>query len=122
MSDILFASGNCGPEKFTTVIAFARRGKFFKANQLRIDVVDEKSESVNIELTKISLMKCLEFPDSDSDRVCTSFFSKLKDMSFKVFGDSGKQGLVFEFYNPLKRKVRIYVTLLGETISSDTEE
>jgi hypothetical protein len=122
MSNILFASGNCDSEKYTTVIAFARRGKSFKANQLRIDVVDEKSESVNIELTKISLMKCLEFPDSDSDRVCTSFFSKLKDISFKVFGHTGKQGLTFEFYNPLKRKVRIYITLLGETVDSDSEE
>lgn len=122
MSDILFASGNCGSEKFTTITALARRNQSFKSSQLKIDVVDEKSESVNIELIKISLMKCLEFPDSDSDRVCTSFFSKLKDISFKVFGYTEKQGLVFEFYNPSTRKVRIYITLLGESVSSDTEE
>jgi len=122
MSDILFASGNCSPEKYTNIVAVARRDKAFKANQLRIDVVDEKSDSVNIELVKISLMKNLEFPTSDSDRVCTSFFSKLKDVSFKVFGSAEKQGLVFEFFNPLNRKVRIYVTLLGETVSGDTEE
>jgi hypothetical protein len=119
MNKILFQSTDCQSEKFTKLIVLSGRSSAFKCNQLQIDVVDDNSESVNIQLVNIRLMNGIEFPEPDSDRLCTSYFSKLKNVNFKVFGNILTQGLVFEFYNPLKRKVRIYISMLGSNVSED---
>ena len=119
MNRILFQSTDCQSEEFTKLVVLSGRSNAFKCNQLQIDVIDENSEVVNIQLVNIRLMDGLEFPEPDSDRLCTSYFSKLKNVNFKIFGNIPTQGLVFEFFNPLKRKVRIYISMLGLNVSED---
>ena len=135
---LLFASGDCKSQESTKLKVLAGRGGAFKARKLRIDVIGDvavnrfgdiisKSTSnnlikrpVDITLTNISVLGTTQFEyHSDSSKVCTSYFSKYRDIGFKCIGSQEKQGFVFEFFNPLNYNVRVYISMLGDAASSD---
>ena len=135
---LLFASGDCKSQGSTKLKVLAGRGGAFKARKLRIDVIGDvavnrfgeiisKSTSnnlikkpVGITLTNISVLGTTQFEyHSDSSKVCTSYFSKYRDIGFKCIGSQEKQGFVFEFFNPLNYNVRVYISMLGDAASTE---
>lgn len=127
---LLFASGECPAQKTTKIKVLAGRGGAYKPRQLRIDVIGEipKSnrsklmikKSENIILSNISILNSTQFEyRDDTSKVCTSYFEKLRDVGFKCFGSQERQGIEFEFHNPLNHNVRVYITLLGDAASAN---
>jgi len=114
MSKILFASGKCKDNEISKIKIFSGRSSAFRCSQMQINVFDEKMNPVDIFLSKISSFAGTEM---ELENLSTSFFSKVRDVSFRCFGNSANQGLVFEFFNPFRYPVTVYISLIGQEVS-----
>ncbi len=118
---ILFVSGKCEPQKISKIKVLAGRGGAYKCSKIRIDVLNQNIKPVNILLRKISSIMGSEF-DSEletNSEICTSFFNELRNFGIKCFGSIEKHAMIFEFYNPFKESVRVYITMLGDAATTE---
>lgn len=117
---LLFNRINCKSLEKTKTTAYAGRGGAFKVIKLQINSFKNNSEKVsNINLINITQTGNTQFSDIDDTGISTEHFSELIDVDFSIIGSSQKQGLTFEFYNPHKHEVVVYITLIGNNVSSD---
>ena len=118
---LLFQSGKCESEKITKIKVIAGRSGAFKCNKIQINVLDKENTIVDIHLIKVSSFAGTELDfelDKDS-KFLTSYFNEMKYLGLKPFGSCEKQAMTFEFYNPLKEDVRVYISMLGDPGSTE---
>lgn len=117
---LLFNRTICKSLEKVKTIAYARPGSAFKTNKLQINCFKIDSEKIsNINLLNIAQTGNTQFSDIGDTGISTEHFAEFVDVDFSVIGSSQKQGLMFEFYNPFKHDVVIYISLIGKAVSSD---
>ncbi len=112
----LFHRGLCKSNSKTKIEVLAGRAGAIKPKQIQLNVVKEDNNSfVNIELCNITCLGNVQLAScGENSKLNTSYFNKLRDVDFKIFGSSQKLGLIFEFNNPLPSDVLVYITVLGD--------
>lgn len=118
---LLFQSGTCEPEKITKIRVLAHRSGAFECNKIQIHVLNQNMDIVDIHLVKVSSFNGTELDfelDKDS-KFLTSYFNEMKQLGLKPFGSSEKQAMTFEFYNPLKENVKVYISMSGDPCSTN---
>ena len=121
MSRLLFQSGTCESEKTTKIKVLAGRSGAFKCDKIQIHALNQNMDIVDIYLMKVSSFAGTELDfelDKDS-KFLTSYFNEMKYLGLKPFGSCEKQAMTFEFYNPLKEDVRVYIAMLGDPGSTE---
>lgn len=116
----IFYRGPCKSKSKTKFEVLAGRAGAFKPRHLQINVVTENNNYfTNIELCNITCVGNIQLASyGDNSKLNTKYFNQLRDVDFKVFGSSGKLGLIFEFNNPLDEDVLVYITILGDAADS----
>lgn len=118
---LLFNRTVCKSLEKVKTVAYAGRGSAFKATKLQIDCFEINFERTsNIDLLNITQAGNTQFSDIDDAGISIEHFSEFVDVDFSIIGNSQKQGLMFEFYNPFKHDVVIYISLIGKAVSSDS--
>lgn len=113
---LLFQSDICESEKITKVRVLAGRAGAFKCNKIQINALDKENNVVDLHLIKVSSFAGteLDFELEKDSKFLTSYFNEMKCLGLKPFGSCEKQAMTFEFYNPLKEDVRVYISMLGD--------